>query len=152
MTRFALCIARSSNSRTIASEPASLRHRRRNCVPHNEPFWTIIVVELAVDTTEDRYFAHRAWRGAVQLLLAPDAARLRPGAEAPRQLTRMKGGTPPDILSHAAVRGARAWQASRRVGFGTRGLAAGEATNVRWTRKRWAPAAPTFLRKQVRRK
>jgi len=30
----------------------------------------------------------------------------------------MMGGTPPDILSHAAVRGVRAWQASRRVGFG----------------------------------
>jgi hypothetical protein len=44
-----------------------------------------------------------------------------PPAEPARQHTRMRGGTPPDILSRR-FRGANV-QASRRVGFGTWALA-----------------------------
>jgi hypothetical protein len=59
---------------------------------------------------------------AAQLLLAPDAARLRPGAEAPRQLTRITASRPLQIAACVFARPPR--QRPCRDGFGP-----------------WAPAA-----------
>ena len=83
MTLFALCTARSSFSRTMASELTDVRHRRHDCMSATSRFQRLLPFIWLHRVAEDRYFAHSARRGAVQLIAEPVAARLRSGAEAP---------------------------------------------------------------------